>query len=89
LILTNGFSCREQIAQTTNRRALHLAEVIQLALRQDAQTLAQPSPTGDALQRAGHVSPVPLKTGMALVGGIGLACLSALLWMRSKKKGRR
>jgi FAD/FMN-containing dehydrogenase/Fe-S oxidoreductase len=89
LILTNGFSCREQIAQTTNRRALHLAEVIQLALRQDAQTMAQPSPTGDALQRAGRVSPVPLKTGMALVGGIGLACLSALLWMRSKMKGRR
>jgi Fe-S oxidoreductase len=36
LIVANGFSCREQIAQTTGRSALHLAEVIQLALRQDA-----------------------------------------------------
>ncbi len=33
LIIANGFSCREQIAQCTNRRALHLAEVIQMAAR--------------------------------------------------------
>jgi Fe-S oxidoreductase/FAD/FMN-containing dehydrogenase len=32
LIVANGFSCREQIAQQTRRRALHLAEVIQMAL---------------------------------------------------------
>jgi Fe-S oxidoreductase len=33
LVIANGFSCREQIAQCTNRRALHLAEVIQLTAR--------------------------------------------------------
>ena len=32
LIITNGFSCREQIAQTTGRRALHLAEVLRMAM---------------------------------------------------------
>jgi len=32
LIIANGFSCREQIAQGTGRRALHLAEVIRLGL---------------------------------------------------------
>ena len=31
LILSDGFSCREQIFQATGRRALHLAEVIRLA----------------------------------------------------------
>jgi FAD/FMN-containing dehydrogenase/Fe-S oxidoreductase len=31
LIVSDGFSCREQIVQSTGRRALHLAEVIQLA----------------------------------------------------------
>jgi FAD/FMN-containing dehydrogenase/Fe-S oxidoreductase len=36
LIITNGFSCREQIQQCTGRSALHLAEVIQLAMRQGA-----------------------------------------------------
>ncbi len=33
LIVTSGFSCREQIAQATGRRALHFAEVLQRALR--------------------------------------------------------
>jgi Fe-S oxidoreductase len=32
LIIADGFSCREQIEQLTGRRALHLAEVIQMAL---------------------------------------------------------
>ena len=32
LIVSDGFSCREQILQATGRRALHLAEVLQLAM---------------------------------------------------------
>ena len=32
LIITNGYSCREQIAQTGERRALHIAEVARMAL---------------------------------------------------------
>jgi hypothetical protein len=32
LIVSDGFSCREQIHQTTGRTALHLAEVLDLAL---------------------------------------------------------
>src|SRR6185437_15379212 len=32
LIIADGFSCREQIVQTTNRRPLHLAEVLKRAL---------------------------------------------------------
>jgi FAD/FMN-containing dehydrogenase/Fe-S oxidoreductase len=34
LILANGFSCQEQIEQTTDRRPLHLAQVIQMALHE-------------------------------------------------------
>ena len=37
LIIADGFSCREQISQCTGRATLHLAQVIQTALR---------SPTG-------------------------------------------
>ena len=33
LIIADGFSCREQIAQVTDRHALHLAEVIATALK--------------------------------------------------------
>jgi FAD/FMN-containing dehydrogenase/Fe-S oxidoreductase len=32
LIIADGFSCREQIAQGTHRHALHVAEVLQMAL---------------------------------------------------------
>jgi FAD/FMN-containing dehydrogenase/Fe-S oxidoreductase len=34
LIIANGFSCQEQIAQLTERRALHLAQVLDIALHQ-------------------------------------------------------
>jgi len=37
LIIADGFSCREQIAQCADRHALHLAEVIQMALRAEAK----------------------------------------------------
>ncbi len=32
LMVTNGFSCREQVVQSTNRKVYHLAEVLRLAL---------------------------------------------------------
>ena len=34
LIVSDGFSCREQILQATGRKAVHLAEVLQRALHQ-------------------------------------------------------
>ena len=37
LIVADGYSCREQIAQTTDRRGLHLTEVIHMAMQGDAQ----------------------------------------------------
>ena len=38
LVIADGFSCSEQIEHATGRRPLHLAQVIQLALRQAQQT---------------------------------------------------
>ena len=38
LIVANGFSCREQIRQTTGKQALHVAEVIQLAQQLQDET---------------------------------------------------
>jgi Fe-S oxidoreductase len=37
LIIADGFSCREQIAQTTDRRALHLAQVLEMSLEHDQE----------------------------------------------------
>jgi hypothetical protein len=33
LVVTDGFSCREQIAQSTGRHAYHLAELLDIAFR--------------------------------------------------------
>jgi hypothetical protein len=33
IVLTNGFSCREQIEQGTGRHALHIAQLAQRALQ--------------------------------------------------------
>ncbi|MBF6613547.1 MAG: FAD-binding oxidoreductase, partial [Chloroflexi bacterium] len=38
LIITNGFSCREQIEQCTGRRPLHLAQVLHSAIRGGADS---------------------------------------------------
>lgn len=53
LIITNGFSCMEQIKQLTGRRAHHIAEVILMALEhpapqyyQEAMRREVKSPTG-------------------------------------------
>lgn len=35
LIIADGFSCREQIEQSTGRETMHLAEVLRLAMRDD------------------------------------------------------
>src|SRR5208282_1906001 len=42
LIIADGFSCREQIAQGTPRHALHLAEVLQMALNENGRDARPP-----------------------------------------------
>jgi FAD/FMN-containing dehydrogenase/Fe-S oxidoreductase len=42
LILSDGFSCREQIAQLTGRRAFHLAEILKMAATQSRSTNPEP-----------------------------------------------
>ncbi len=34
LIVADGFSCREQIRQATGRKAIHFAEVLEMAMQQ-------------------------------------------------------
>ncbi len=42
IIMTSGFSCRSQIEQETDRHALHLADVIHMAMKPAAQPIAFP-----------------------------------------------
>jgi FAD/FMN-containing dehydrogenase/Fe-S oxidoreductase len=77
LIIADGFSCREQIAQGTGRHALHLAEVLQMALN--------PSEIADGLLPESRLigqRDADIRTSM-LRAGLGLGALAAggfLLW---------
>ena len=72
LILTDGFSCREQIQQDTPRKALHIAQVLQLAHEYGDRGLS----TAEAESQFGEVGrtpPVPVSIAAAagglLIGG--------------------
>jgi Fe-S oxidoreductase len=69
LVITDGFSCHEQIVQGTGRRALHLAEVVQLALREVGALGAAAEP---ARPRVGAAIAVGAVAGAAaLAWGVG------------------
>jgi Fe-S oxidoreductase len=62
LLVTDGFSCRSQIEHATERQPLHLAQVIQLALRT--------GPNGPTLAAPEHhipAEPTPQTTGARYV----------------------
>ncbi|HEU5348156.1 MAG TPA: FAD-binding and (Fe-S)-binding domain-containing protein [Ktedonobacterales bacterium] len=80
LIVADGFSCREQIEQTTDRRALHLAEVLQMGLHEQAgaEPTAYPERGIKPLARSANRW-LPL---LATAFGVGLATAIAALWRR-------
>ncbi len=83
LIVTDGFSCRAQIEETTDRRGLHLAQVIQMALRDGEQGTPGPYPEKQyvhAPKSAGYY----LKTA-AILGAGALLVGGAILWNRRSK----
>ena len=82
IIVADGFSCKEQIAQQTNRQALHLAEVLKLGL--DDHGTPRPTmyryfvqPRKDAQKKS--------MTRAAIVSGLVLAGLG-LMWFKSRRR---
>jgi FAD/FMN-containing dehydrogenase/Fe-S oxidoreductase len=84
LIIADGFSCREQIAQSTPRHALHLAEVMQMAIRGVAAVDSLPYPESARTRR--HEAEVLQSMKRAGLGLAALAAGGALLWELSKRR---
>jgi FAD/FMN-containing dehydrogenase/Fe-S oxidoreductase len=83
LIIANGFSCREQIAQGSPRHALHLAEVLQMALAEEAPD-SGPYPESSRIRQSEAEVFQSMKRA-----GLGLAAIAAggaLLWKLSKSR---
>jgi Fe-S oxidoreductase len=81
LIIADGFSCREQIAQGTNRHALHLAEVLQMAL-DPSQIADDPFPESATVrQRDADVGSSMKRAGL----GLGALAAGAFLLSTFRK----
>jgi FAD/FMN-containing dehydrogenase/Fe-S oxidoreductase len=87
LIIADGFSCREQIAQGTPRHALHLAEVLQMAL---TNTIDYPGVPDSPYPESGSIrqreADVFRSMKHASLGLAALATGGALLWGLSRRR---
>jgi len=84
LIIADGFSCREQIAQLTDRRALHLAEVLQMALQPSALDRDDPYPESRLVRE--RESEIRASMQRAGIGLGAIAAGSLLLWALARER---
>jgi hypothetical protein len=84
LLVADGFSCREQIAQATDRRALHLADLMQMAIDEGPD-----GPRGDYPERryvADYAAAARAASRRALVAvGVGAGVALAIAAARRRR----
>jgi hypothetical protein len=89
LIIADGFSCREQIAQGSPRHALHLAEVLQMAMKMN-NTDAPQEPDSHPYPESARIRHREAEMFQSMKrAGLGLAALAAggtLLWRLSRNR---
>ncbi|MFB3902557.1 MAG: FAD-binding and (Fe-S)-binding domain-containing protein [Acidobacteriota bacterium] len=76
LIISDGFSCREQIAQATDRQAMHLVEVLDFAAGEGASAVEEEYPEHVYRSRDGHETLSPA-IGWAVTVGLGAGLVFA------------
>jgi hypothetical protein len=86
VIVADGFSCREQIAQHTDRRALHLAQVVRLAGLQGPGGPETPYPERGWVT-SGLGEPRPRSAWKA--GAVAVGALAAAAWLARAAAPRR
>lgn len=77
IVIADGFSCREQIEQETDRKGLHLAQVLQMGLREQgaAASSSTPFPETKYVDGMKIKDTKKLAKTVAVVAGIGIAVL--------------
>ncbi|HVM48414.1 MAG TPA: FAD-linked oxidase C-terminal domain-containing protein [Candidatus Acidoferrum sp.] len=84
LIIADGFSCKTQIEQRTDRRALHVAQVLQMALREGEWGPQGGRPEARfERERGAEFRAANIRTA-AMVGGVAAAGLLAWALLRRR-----
>ncbi len=93
VMIANGFSCREQIEQATDRRALHLAQVLELAHHEDLLRESLGAAMGEDEFPERTCLPAeprdPSRAQALLVLGAGAALTGAAVWWFTRKRKQR
>ena len=84
IVIADGFSCREQIEQETDRKGLHLAQVLQMALREEKNYYPQPYPEKKYVD--GMKLKDKSKTIRNLIGLASIAIAITAIYYYKKKK---
>ena len=83
LIVADGFSCKTQIMEDTDRQAMHLAQVIQLAKRSPGGRVATRRPEDAYVNhRRAEQRAAMTRTGLIAATVAGLALVGVALWTR-------
>jgi hypothetical protein len=89
LVIADGFSCQEQIEQCGDRHALHLAQVMQLALRHGpAGPPDQPPEAEMVCRREAEQRQMQTKGAILLGCAVGGALIAGWLYRASRRNGK-
>ena len=92
LVVADGFSCREQIMQTTNRRALHPAEVLRMAIDARSRPHAQGDRAHDAYPERRFFPDeearrkAAIAKGYAVLAGAAALIVAGSVWLSRRKR---
>lgn len=88
IVIADGFSCREQIEQLTNRKGLHTAQVLQMALHENGQSKNDSIeyPEKKYVDGMKLYSPaLTIKRAVAVASLVGLVAIGCVLMSKRKK----
>ncbi|HEY3930647.1 MAG TPA: FAD-binding and (Fe-S)-binding domain-containing protein [Candidatus Koribacter sp.] len=80
IVVAEGFSCREQISQETDRHALHPAELLEMAIHEGPDGPTSDLPETRIIERRRHAIRNSMLKSAAILAGAGIAAF--LLWRK-------
>src|SRR5579864_2677174 len=84
IIVADGFSCKEQIAQQTHRHALHLAEVLEMGIRAEGGPQPVMYPEEQLVQaRKAALNRSMVRAAFITLGALSVAA-AGLFWAKSR-----